>query len=300
MKRIGLYMLIAVSLMSLRLKAQEELSPYFQIAQLDGNIEEAVFEINSTIQSGGFKLVGEYHPAENPGLAVVCFTSQELKDLSLQFKDRGALASVLKAALVEENGKITLSILNPEYTFLAYWGGQLNGQEKELKEMSDKVIKLFSHYGKPQPYGGFVKRKNLPEYHYMMTMPYFDEPVELNEYNSFEEGVEMIRKNLDAKVGNTIKVYEQSFIGKDIMVFGIGLYDKETGEGNFLPVVGEGHIANLPYEIILEGKQATMLHGKYRIAIYWPELTMGTFMKISSTPGEIEETMIKVAGGDAD
>jgi len=91
--------------------------------------------------------------------------------------------------------------------------------------------------------------------------------------------------------GNTHKVFELVFPDKQITVFGVGLWDKETGEEHFLEIVGEGHIANMPYEIILQGKEATMLAGKYRIALYWPELTMGTFMKIKSTPGEIEDTM---------
>jgi len=47
----------------------------------------------------------------------------------------------------------------------------------------------------------------------------------------------------------------------------------------------------MPYEIILQGKTATMLHGRYRLALHWPELTMSTFMKIMSTPGEIEDTL---------
>ena len=59
----------------------------------------------------------------------------------------------------------------------------------------------------------------------------------------------------------------------------------------FLPKIGEAHVAALPYEIILQGTKATMLHGKYRIALHWPELTMGTFMKIMSTPGDIEDTL---------
>lgn len=37
----------------------------------------------------------------------------------------------------------------------------------------------------------------------------------------------------------------------------------------------------MPYEIILQGKEVGMLHGKYRFALYWTELTMGTFMKIN-------------------
>jgi hypothetical protein len=34
-----------------------------------------------------------------------------------------------------------------------------------------------------------------------------------------------------------------------------------------------------------------MLNGRYRIALHWPELTMGTFTKIMSTPGDIKDMM---------
>jgi hypothetical protein len=56
-------------------------------------------------------------------------------------------------------------------------------------------------------------------------------------------------------------------------------------------VVGEDNIAAMPYEIILQGKEATMLHGKYRFALHWPKLSMGQFMKISSTPGDVKDFM---------
>jgi uncharacterized protein (DUF302 family) len=271
--------------------AQETLSPYFKVGELKGDYKTAVEQVSKLLADGGFTIIGEYQPAANNKLTVICFTNDELKNLSLQFKDRGALASVLKAAIVEKEGKKTLSILNPEYMFLAYWGKQLNGQNEQLKKMSERVKNLFTALGTLQPFGGEVAAKELPDYHYMMMMPYFDEPVGLAVFDSFENGLETIRKNLDAKKGNTVKVYEQVFTKEKIAVFGIGLTSKEDGEAYFLPVIGEDNIANLPYEIILQGTTATILHGKYRIAIYWPELTMGTFMKISSTPGYIEEVM---------
>lgn len=34
-----------------------------------------------------------------------------------------------------------------------------------------------------------------------------------------------------------------------------------------------------------------MLHGKYCLVLYRPELTMGTFMKIMSTPSDAEDFM---------
>lgn len=122
-------------------------------------------------------------------------------------------------------------------------------------------------------------------------MPYFTDPIKLNEFSSFEEGLNMIQKNLKAKKGNTVQVYKLIYNQQKVAVFGVGLQSKEDGESHFLPKIGEDHVAALPYEIILQGKTATMLHGKYRIALHWPDLTMGTFMKIMSTPGDIEDTL---------
>ena len=298
-KLVYVFGLIAL-FMGTSLTAQETLSPYFKIADVNETIDVVSTQLQSAIETAGWEVIGEYHPAAKDEMFVFCFTNDELKNLSLQFKDRGALASVLKVAMLRHGDTTTISLLNPEYMFLAYWGEQLNGQEKQLKDVSEKAIAIFSSFGNPEPFGGLVKTKDLPDYHYMMMMPYFNDPVELNEYASFEEGVDIIRKNLDAGKGLTVKVYEQVFEGEEIAVFGVGLLNAEEGEAHFLPIIGEDHIANLPYEIILQGKEATMLHGKYRIAIFWPELKMGQFMKISSTPGEIEDALNLITGDEAD
>ena len=55
-------------------------------------------------------------------------------------------------------------------------------------------------------------------------MPTFDKPVELNTFESFEKGLEVIRKNLDDGKGKTEKVFEQVISDKKIAMFGVGLY----------------------------------------------------------------------------
>ena len=99
-------------------------------------------------------------------------------------------------------------------------------------------------------------------------MPYFTDPVKLKTCNSFEEGVEKISSNLEKEKGNTKMVYKMIFSGEKVAVFGVGLHDKNKGEAHFLPIIGEEHLAAMPYEIILQGNQATMLHGRYRIALH--------------------------------
>ena len=111
-------------------------------------------------------------------------------------------------------------------------------------------------------------------------------------------GNSFIRERI-AKSDNSIEsVYELVIPEKQTAIFGIGLKDPETGEASFLPIIGESHLAAMPYEIILQGDVVTMLHGKYRFALYWPELSMGEFMKIMSTPGDVEDAMEKLTDID--
>ena len=86
----------------------------------------------------------------------------------------------------------------------------------------------------------------------MIGMPYFNDPVKLGEFGSFQQGINTIQKNLDGGKGKTAQVYE--------------IIDKSNNT-------------------------ATMLHGRYRFASHWPELTMKTFTKIMSSPGEVEDAM---------
>ena len=180
--------LITLVLSALQIYTQETLSPYFKVAEVDASIADASAQVKEAITTSGFEMIGAYHPSQNEDLFVVCFTSDELKNLSLQFNDRGALASVMKAGFVKKDGKVTITLLNPEYMFLAYWGEQLNGQEKMLVAMSDKVKNIFKKFGTLENYGGEEKAEDLTHYHYMMMMPYFDDPDELATFDTFEEG----------------------------------------------------------------------------------------------------------------
>ncbi|MBC8413416.1 hypothetical protein H8E50_07075 [bacterium] len=56
------------------------------------------------------------------------------------------------------------------------------------------------------------------------------------------------------------------------------------------------HSAHRPDELNVSNDTVYMLHDKFRIAVNFPDLTMGTFMKISGAPGDIEDAMKQVAG----
>ena len=270
----------------------QELSPYIKVGELTESIQSAYDKVISTLEGDNFTILGTYNPSNKSSLKVVVFTRSDIKNKVVQVADRGALAAAFKVGLVKLDGKVVVSYTNPDYIFRAYLRDNYVTFQSTFEKFSADVKTTFSSIGKEfAPFGGTVKADKLKKYHYKIAMPYFTDPVELNEYASFEEGLKTIEANLKAKKGNTIEVYKLVYPNKKVAVFGVGLQSAEKGEANFLHKIGESHAAALPYEIILQGNEATMLHGRYRIALHWPDLTMGTFMKIMSTPGDIKDAL---------
>ncbi|SNR47114.1 hypothetical protein SAMN06265371_103326 [Lutibacter agarilyticus] len=293
MKKL-IFSIITILIIHLNTVAQD-LSPYIKVGETTKSMQAITDEIISTLKSNAFSVLGNYSPGNNAKLKVIVFTNEALKNTVVKVSDRGALAAAFKVGLVEKDGKITISYTNPDYILRAYLRDNYNSFKAVFEKFNKDVKTTFASIGNEfTPFGGSEDAEGLKKYHYKMMMPYFSDPEELNEYTSFEEGLKIIDANLKAKKGETVEVYRIVYPDKKVAVFGIGLLNKEDGEAAFLPIIGEDHVAAMPYEIILQGTQVTMLHGKYRIALHWPELTMGTFMKIMSTPGDIEDTLEEV------
>jgi len=290
-KLISLFITVSLFISSNYTNAQE-LSPFINVGDYDGNIAQTTQQVKTALQTKGFKILGEYNSKNSAKLKVIVFSRKDLQTTVLKVKDRGVLAAALKVGLKFNGTTTNISYLNPEYIFNAYLGNNYATYKTGLKTVEKDVTSALSPLGNiNEGFGGSLEIKKLRKYQYKMMMPYFTDPVVLQEFESFEEGVKIIEKNLAAKKGNTKLVYKLKFSSSKVAVFGIALLDKEKGENVFLPIIGESHLAAMPYEIILQNKTATILHGRYRIALHWPELTMGTFMKIMSTPGDIEDTM---------
>ncbi len=292
MKRWILFVAFFFSLY-LMAPAQEKLSPYLGLKS-NSTVTNLNTEIQNLLKDNGYNVIGEYNVAGKADMHVICFTSDDLIRICGVFEDRGALASVLKIGLRKDGAQTEISLLNPNYMFYAYFGEDYKIEAPNIKAIDEKIKSvLTTKYGNFTPFGGALTSNELEGYHYAVMMPYFEEPVSLEEYKSFEAGLDFIKGKL--AVSKDVKlVYQQINAAKKTAVFGLALASAEKGEGVFLPIIGERHLAAMPYEIILQGNEVTMLHGRYRFALYWPELTMGTFTKIMSTPGDVEDAMLKV------
>ena len=271
--------------------ADEMLKPYVLASSGPGAIEKKVEEVKAAVSQQGFQVVGEYSPYK--GAHIIVVTSDFLRKSAAK-SDFGAYGAISRIALTEKKGgDIDVSYTNPPYYAQAY----------QMKDsLSDAAASLEKALGKKSVFGsknGMTAAK-LRSYHYMIMMPYFEDQVLLGSYSSQEEALKAVEANFVAHKGGASKVYRVDLADKKETVFGIGITEGAGADKTIMPIIDVSepkHTAHLPYEMVVSNGKVYMLHGKFRIALDFPDLTMGTFMKISGAPSAIEEKLKMVAGG---
>ena len=266
------------------------LKPFVLAYSGEGTIDAKLVEVKAAVEREGFQVVGEYAPYK--GTHIVVVTSDELKNNAAK-SNFGAYGAIVRISLTEKGKNLQIAYFNPVYMAQAY---------KMKDGLAGTAAKLEKALGKKETFGSKkgLKADKLRTYHYMVLMPYFDDQVELAKYKSHEEAVQAVERNLAAGLGGTVKVYRVDLHGKKESVFGVGIKDGEGSDAAVMKTVDFGELkqtAHLPYELIISDGTVYMLHGKFRIALDFPDLTMGTFMKISGAPSAIENALKQVAGG---
>lgn len=257
-----------------------------------GDVKTALATVEKKLQAEGFEVIGRHTPKGLPNHASLIVTDKGMLDA---IKAVGGQAVVGAGIRVGVKNDGTVSYMNPDYWYRAYLRKQFGAAEGAVKAVQGKLSKAL---GAGKGFGGDVPAEDLPTYRYMFGMERFDAEVnELKTHTSFEVAVKTIQDSLAKSVGNTGKVYEVIMADKKMAVFGVALNDPELGEGWWVNKTGPDHIAAMPYEIYVVGNKVGALFGRYRIALAWPSLGMGTFMTISNAPDVIHESMAHIAGG---
>jgi len=293
-----LILALTLTLVSTTLFAQA-LKPYVLGATSSDGLDMVREKTAAALGSAGFTILGQYQPAGDETRWVFVINSAEMTEAVQELGGLTGFAAALRVGLTLEAGKVNISYTDPMYLANAYFQKNFPEVEANYLTAKSRLKGAMAELGevKDRPFGSKegMSAKDLRHYHYMFGMEYFEDVVELTEFSSYEVGKSIIKSKL-AKGGDTQTVYAYEIPGKKLTLYGIALSGEE-GEEHFLPIIDIGkpkHTAFLPYEILLMDKKAVMLHGRYRIALAFPDLTMTTFSKIMSTPGDIEDLMRSV------
>lgn len=289
MKKIFIF--IVVSFLAIGVSAQN-LKPYILAGYSSSSISDVETKVKDGLKSNGFEILGTYHPMGSSKRTLIAVTNSDLKSAVKKVGGFAGFALVQKVALTVENGKVAVSYTNPEYWGRAYfiksWGkvsGDYTSLAKKYKvALAGFTGNTFSQFGSKSG----INASKLKKYHYMMGMPYFDDNIKIGTFSSFAEAVSTIDAKLKT-VSGVKKVFSKS--AGNVKLYGVALTGKD-GEKLFIPKIDVNaakHTAFLPYELLVVGNKVYMLHGRYRLALSFPDLSMGQFMKIASTPGYIND-----------
>jgi hypothetical protein len=277
----------------------QELKPYIMGAQSSEALDVVRDKTSQALVAAGFTILGEYQPAMDEMRWVYVVNSTEMIEAVQEIGDLTGFAAALRVGLTVENDTVNISYTNPIYLGNAYFQKKFSDVEAKFLTVQDSLKKAMADLGtvRDEAFGAEkgMTPKAIGRYHYMFGMEYFEDVVELTEFSSYSVGKSIIESKI-SKGGDTKLVYAYEVPDQELKLYGIAL-SGEAGEEHFLPIIDIStpkHTAFLPYEILLMGNTAVMMHGRYRIALAFPDLTMTTFSKIISTPGAIEDLMRSV------
>ena len=269
------------------------ISPYIQGDSVPGgNVQAAAAAVEARLKSGGFKVVGKYFPKGLGEYGVVIATDGAMLDEVGSVGGHAGMGAAIRVG-VKANGNIAYT--NPDYWYRAYFRKSFDKKEGAVKALQ---ARLESALGAGKGQGGDEPPANLTNYRYMVGMERLDSSKNrLTEYGSFAEAVKAVRDNLAKGAGKTTKVYEVVLQDRKLAVFGVAMNDDGHSDGEWIKKIDmQDNIAGLPYEIYVVDNQVSSPHGRFRIALAFPDVGMGQFMRISSLPNAIMETMGAVAG----
>ena len=271
------------------------ISPYIQGDSVaGGNIQAVATAVEGKLKSGGFKVVGKYFPKNLAGYGVVIATDEAMLDEVASVGGPAVLGAAIRVG-IKADGSVAYT--NPDYWYRAYFRKSFDKKEAAVKAVQ---ARLQDALGAGKGQGGDESASSLSNYRYMIGMERLDSSKnQLAEYGSFAEALKTVRDNLAKGAGKTAKVYEIVMQDRKLAVFGVAMNDAGNSDGEWIKKIDmQENIAGLPYEIYVVNNEVGAPHGRFRIALAFPDVGMGQFMRISSLPNAIIDTMGAVAGVD--
>ena len=256
------------------LNAGEEAAPKVVNAYLKGNLMTAE-EVSSKLTAAGFEVLGTYVVNKKNKLQTVVYTNDTLK--AMANKPGRGFAGIGRILIDGKNNNISIS--NPVYFGKAFM--QDDADYAEMKKVKDQLTATFAGLTEGIDKWGYA---DLSDYHFMVAMPYYQDSAVVGE----GPAEELLKKAESYKKGKmhlfTLKLAE----GKYLVGYDLG---KRTAK--FPEKIGVENAGLLPYTILIENNEARIMAPKFYLAVSYPRLTMGQFMKIATVPGAIEKDLTK-------
>jgi len=262
--------------------------PFILASNAGSTVEEAAAMVTSKLKAADIEVIGQYSPYADGSAIIIGSTTKKLKHIATRTK-KGGFGAVIRVAITKNGSNIEVSFVNPEYMGYAYHMGSLSSVTKQY-------VKAL---GKKKTFGSKPRSKSkLEDFHYMMFMPYFKDHKVAADLGYQSQALDRIDRAI--KSGKTdVKEVWRLKLSETKTIIAVQLSGGKWG-GKMKDIMGILDVSSprgtaaLPWEFLVEKGKMIYLPGKFRIAVMFPDLTMGTFMKIGDIPDDMDETAMTV------
>ncbi|MEW6119909.1 MAG: hypothetical protein AB1593_07460 [Pseudomonadota bacterium] len=270
------------------------ISPYISADRVTaGELPAVAAEVEKKLTAAGFQVLGLYTPRFLPTHGVLVVTDPDMLNRIRAMGGDTIVAAPVRVGITTEG---VVSYSNPDYWYRAFLRQQFPKAEPAARALQSRLARAL---GAGPGFGGDEKAASLPGYRYIAGMERFDtDKNQLAVHADFATALQVVQDNLARGVAGTSKVYELVISEKKIAVIGVAMNSPANGDAVLLGKLGvQERIAGFPYELFILDNEVHALFGRYRLALAFPDLSMGQFMRIVFAPDDIRTTLKTVAGG---
>jgi hypothetical protein len=270
------------------------ISPYIPGDQVQpGKLAAVAAEVERKLTAEGFQVLGLYTPKYLPTLGVVVATDAGMLAKIRSFGGSTIVAAPIRVGITTDGA---VAYANPDYWDRAFLGERFAQAEPAVQSVQSRLAKAL---GAGPGFGGNESAADLPEYRYMMGMESFDDDKNLlATHPDFESAVRAVQDNLAKGKSSVSKAYELVLPDSKLAVFGVAMNSRDISDTLIIGKIGvQDRIAGFPYEMFVVNNKVYALYGRYRLALAFPDLSMGSFIRIVYAPEDIHTMLKAVAGG---
>jgi len=227
---------------------------------------QTVDEVKRKLETNGFTVLAVNEIL--PDKTVLTFTNDELQKTN----------SFLSALHLLVNDKSEIRVQNP-----SYFGAAFLQDKYKYGQFKETLLNLQSVLGDIYEVEDKFEFDELADYNFMFGMPDKNDMITVAKGNDLADRLK--EDNATQYVAYTLKLPNGTTLIGHKLQYRTYEYIKKIKE--------EHNVQLFPYEVMIRGNKAVMLHPKYYLALSLPLLSMTDFMKIASAPAEIVKDIEK-------
>lgn len=270
------------------------ISPYISADSVAaGDLPAVAAEVEKKLVASGFQVLGLYVPKFLPTHGVLVVADADMLNRIRELGGDAIVAAPIRVGITTQG---VVSYTNPDYWARAFLRQQFPKAEPAARALQSRLARAL---GAGPGFGGDEKAADLPRYRYIAGMERFDSDKNLLAvHGDFANALQTVQDNLAKGVAGTSKVYELVMSDRKMAVIGVAMNSPANGDAVLIGKLGvQDRIAGFPYELFIVNNEVHALFGRYRLALAYPDLGMGQFMRIVFAPDDIRTTLKTVAGG---